>query len=171
MGKGGKPNHYKAGFHLVNHGGAELYHKKTGIAQPGFDRLNCYLQRWDIPVPSNVFMYYQHYKQKCGRYRDAFYQQHHHQGHHAKYTQHHGRGKGGHGGHGRSQQHDENLGLWIAKIRKTVAVARSKAKQKQKNSYLPCFVGLEFECFKGHRAILDYHEMVDLERISRNYRK
>lgn len=147
---------------MVNHGGAELYHKNTGISQPGFDRLNCWLQRWEIPVPANVFLYYQHYKQKCGRYRDMYYQ-HQHGHHHPKYKA----STHGHSGHHGGGAHDENIGLWIAKIRKTVSASRhrpNRQKQKLKNSHLPCFVGLEFECFKGHRAILDYHEMMELER-------
>ncbi len=38
-----KNKYYKSGFNLCNHGGAELYHKQTGITQPGFDQYNCFL--------------------------------------------------------------------------------------------------------------------------------
>ena len=161
-------HHYKSGFNLCNHGGAELYHKQTGITQPGFDRYNCFLLRWDIPIPTNVYIFHQHYKQKSARFRDNYYHNNRrqHNQHYNNYHHHHG---GHHYNnyhhihhHQIHEQNDENLGLWIHKIRKTVSIAQNKPNC---NAYFPCFVGLEFECYRGHRAILDYSEIIQLDKI------
>eukprot|EP01083_Nonionella_stella_P019634 54534_1 len=140
-------SHYNDGFNLCNHGGAELYHKQTGITQPGFDRYNCFLLRWDIPIASNVYIFHQHYKQKNQRYRDTL--------HFNKKNKYYKPVPHAH----IHEQNDENLGLWLHKIRKTVAIANNKPNS---NAYFPCFVGLEFECYRGHRGILDLHEISSL---------
>ena len=63
--------HYEFGFDLLSMGGSEYYHKTKGLSlQPGFEKWNCFLMRWDIPVPSILYTFYLSHKSKTQRARD-----------------------------------------------------------------------------------------------------
>ena len=63
--------YYEFGFDLLSMGGSEYYHKTKGLAsQPGFEKFNCFLMRWDIPVPSTIYTFYLSLKAKSTRWRE-----------------------------------------------------------------------------------------------------
>ena len=67
----GKAWYYEFGFDLLSYGHSEHYHKTRGFqGQPGFENHQCFLTRWDIPVPSSVYTLYFAIRSKGTRYRE-----------------------------------------------------------------------------------------------------
>lgn len=46
------------------------------------------------------------------------------------------------------------MGYWLRLARSCCESARNDTKC---DNFFPCFAGLEFECYRGHRFILDYY--------------
>ncbi|ETO23264.1 hypothetical protein RFI_13913 [Reticulomyxa filosa] len=130
---------YYGGFGLHILGGSEMYHKISGVNQTGFQKkivlhlcifISCV-------VCSLPLLHYHHHNliAQASGINESF------------------------SGNTESdlETGDENIAVWIRRLRKT---AQMNSEHPNRDSYVPCFVGLEYECYRGHRFILNYSSVL-----------